>query len=109
MPLYEYQSDDGAIIEKIFSMKEEKPVLILENGKEYHRVWGNFSINDKGIKKPKYLGDLADKNTAEKIKRGEIKKKKKFKPWWRKKDKVDSSLMNMTAKQKINYIKTGKK
>ncbi len=61
--------------------------------------------------KPKTVDDLARKNTERMRKRGELPpSKKKETPFWREgKLKPDLSLAKMTAKQKSEYIRTGKK
>ena len=137
MPLYSYKNGDLEI-ELYQSMAEEKPAcLIRENDSDvktklvfldkqgletyeegdiglypagtYHRVY-SFAVNIDS-KQPKTVGDLAQKNTDEKIKRGELKpRKEKVRPWWRPKtDKVDTSLAKLSKKQRMNYIATGKK
>ena len=44
MPIYEYKSESGETIEKIMPMNDEHPTTIVENGMEYHRVFGNSEI-----------------------------------------------------------------
>lgn len=54
--------------------------------------------------KPKTLGSLAEKNTKEKIKSGELEPtKKKSKPFWRKSDKINYDIL----KNPDRYIKEG--
>lgn len=108
MPIYQYQSDDGDIIEIVMSMKEDKPEFLTKSDKTYKRLYSIPSITIDS-KKPKTIGALAEKNMEKKVKSGEIKKKEVDKPWWRTKDKVDTSLARMTKKQKDKYIRTGKK
>lgn len=55
------------------------------------------------LSKPKTIGTLGEKNYREAVKQGKIQPKKKFKPFWRKKDKIDFSIL----KNPNNYIQTG--
>jgi len=109
MPLYDYESDDGSIIEVFYHMKDDKPEQLERDGVLYKRVFMSPRVGVDS-KKPKTIGDLGRKNTERAIKEGTIDKPKaKEKPWWRKSKKVDTSLAKMTAKQKEKYIITGKK
>lgn len=138
MPLYSYKNGDLEI-EILQKMSEDHPhylvrisddspttnmIFVNDDGVEersvptevgiypkgtYHRVY-SFAVNIDS-KQPKTVGDLAQKNTDEKIKRGELKpRKEKVRPWWRPKtDKVDTGLAKLSKKQRMNYIATGKK
>lgn len=44
MPTYEYQSDDGAVIEEVMAMAASKPETIIRDGKTYRRVFGNVRM-----------------------------------------------------------------
>lgn len=101
MPTYEYQSDDGAILEIFKSIKEEIPQEIIEDGKLYKRVISLPTIIVDSSK-PKTIGMLAQKNTEKKIKKGELKETKK-------KKKIDLSLAKMSNAQKERYIWTGQR
>lgn len=109
MPIYEYQSDDGEIIEAIYSIKEDRPESVEKDGKVFKKI---FSLPTVIIdsKKPKTLGAQAQKNTERGLKEGRIKPKKaKEIPYWRKNKKIDLGLAKMNAKQKEKYIMTGNK
>lgn len=106
MPLYEFQSKDGDIIEKYFKVGK-CPKRIQHKKKKYDRIYSipNVSID---LQKPKTVGALAEKNARELEKRrGPMKQKEK--PWWRKGNKADTSLAKLTPKQKLRYIMEGKK
>lgn len=47
MPVYEYRSDDGAVVERVYTMREDKPESLVEGGVTYRRVFGNCRVNDR--------------------------------------------------------------
>ena len=106
MPIYEYQSDDGEIIEKIYRMKDPHPEEIVENDKVYKRVFSVPMMTVVDSKAPKTLGALAEKNTQKMIKEGKLAPPKKKKvPWWRQgQDKPNMKLANLSEKEKTRYI-----
>jgi hypothetical protein len=109
MPLHDYQSDDGKIIEKLFSIKDDIPPTIEVDGVVYRKI---FSVPTIIIdaNQPKTVGSLAAKNTEKMIKEGKIApKKEKKNPWWRpSKKKADLSLNRLSDEKKIKYIREGK-
>ncbi len=110
MPLHDYQSSDGKVLEKYFSIKDQIPQEIEENGVVYRKIFSVPAIIIDS-KQPKTIGGLADKNTAKMEKEGKIKRKPKSKPpWWRPgKAKPDLSLTRMSPAQQARYIREGKK
>lgn len=134
MPTYEYVNKNQGF--EIFrSMKEDIPSIIHITKKtttlyftdkpsiKYNHILEDlknikpgkycrkFSIPHMIVdnKKPKTIGALAAKNTERMVKEGKLPKKESKIPPWRKSKKIDKSLANMTAKQKRQYIMTGKK
>lgn len=108
--IFEYQHPDGKVILRNFNSKKRKriPDTITVKGIKCNRIWSAPMVMMEPSK-PKTMGTLAEKNTIQKIKSGEIKEKKKTKPWWRQTDKVDTSLHKLSASAKQKYIMTGKK
>jgi len=46
MPIYEYKNEKtGELIDRMFSMEEEIPEVIVEEGEVYNRVFGNASFH----------------------------------------------------------------
>jgi hypothetical protein len=109
MPLHDYQSDDGHIIEKLFSIKDDIPPTIEVDGVIYRKIFSVPTIIIDSTK-PKTVGALAAKNTEKMVSEGKLaKKKEKKNPWWRpNKKKADLSLNRMSEQQKIKYIREGK-
>lgn len=109
MPLYEFQSDNGKVVELFFKMGS-CPENIVDNGEAYHRIFSvpNIAVDST---KPKTIGDLGRKNYETAIKNGTIAPKpKKENPWWRKnKNKPDKDLGKLSSKQLERYILEGKK
>lgn len=110
MPLHDYQSSDGRMLEKHFSIKDEIPQEIEENGVIYRKIFSVPAIIIDS-KQPKTVGGLAAKNTERMEKEGKLKRKPKPKPpWWRpNKAKPDLSLTRMSPAQQARYIREGKK
>ncbi len=111
MPLFEYKSECGKLINVYYSVKKKgPPQKIKRSGVIYHRVWSvPFVGLDFG--KPKTVGDLAIKNTERMVANGDprvLPKSKQKRPFWRDSDKPMKELNKLTPKQKANYIKTGK-
>jgi hypothetical protein len=109
MPTYVYKdSVTGEIFEVFQSMKDEPLTINPATGNPCEKQITAPTIID-GLKTPKTLGALAEKNTAEKLKRGEITKRKEPpKPWWRKEEKP-LNTRGWSEKQKKKYIMEGKK
>ncbi len=109
--IYEILDDNGAptgeTFESFQSMKEEAYTLCPTTNRPIRRmIMVPRIIMDS--KKPKTIGDLADRNTEKMIKSGKIKKKEDETPFWRPGKKVNKKLAKLTQKQKMKYIKTGK-
>lgn len=49
MPVYEYQAPDGRRIERFFRMVDSRPEVIVEEGVEYRRIYGNCQINGNPV------------------------------------------------------------
>jgi hypothetical protein len=112
MPTYEYRGlETGNVYEFFHSMKSPALETHPDTGEPIQRLISlpRIAIDSK---KPKTIGSLAEKNTEMMLKRGDsrvAKKKNKRRPWWRAKDKVDTSLAKMSTRQKQKYILEGKK
>lgn len=108
MPIYEFQADDGSILE-IFRKMGKCPKKITRKGIIYNRIFSLPSVV-VDLNKPKTIGSLAAKNTERMIKNGDPRiKKKKPNPFWRK-DKDKPLDIKGWSKSKIKkYIETGKK
>lgn len=107
--IYEFKSKDGQIIEEFYKASGKVPKQIKRNGILYKRIISMPMMAIVGSKEAKTLGSLAEKNTEKMIKEGKIKPKEKKLPWWRTSKKVDTSLANMSKKQKERYIREGRK
>ena len=108
MPIYQYQSDAGDIVEIFRSMKGKIPEKITRKKIQYKRVWTTPSVIIDS-KNPKTIGGIAEANTKRMVKEGKIKAKPKpKKPWWRDSDKPNMNLANLSKKQRESYIRTGK-
>lgn len=59
----------------------------------------------KDLKNPNTVGMLAQKNTDRKVKEENLQIGKKKRPWWRKTDKLDFSILKNPKK----FIETGEK
>lgn len=55
MPIYEFRSDDGRVIERFFRMADEKPEVVVKDGVPFRRVWNNHRINDGSHKVYPYV------------------------------------------------------
>lgn len=106
MPIFEFQSKDGQIIEKYFKAGK-CPKSIQHKKVKYYRIYSIPAVMIDASK-PKTVGALADKNSREREKLYGSPKEPKL-PWWRKSKKIDRSLGRMTPKQKERYILEGKK
>lgn len=111
MPLYDYKyTDTGEVIELFHGMTGSLSTHP-DNGRAIERIYSvpNMSVDSKA---PKTVGELAAKNTAEMVKRGDkrIKKKKKApRPWWRPDKDKPLNTRGMSQKQIEQYIRTGEK
>lgn len=112
MPLYDYRySDTGEVVELFHSMKTGSLTHHPENGRAIERIYSvpAVAVDSNG---PKTVGELAEKNTREMIKRGSKKIKKKNpkkRPWWRPDKDKPINTSKMSKKQIDNYIMTGDK
>ena len=108
MPLYEYRGlTTGTVYNIVHSIHDD--ALKEYNNEPVQRLISrcNIIIDNN---KPKTIDELARKNTEEMKKRGDKRiKPKKKRPFWREKDKVDTSLAKMPAEQTRRYIMEGKK
>lgn len=110
MPIYEYKyTDTDEVIELFHSMKTGSLSVHPENGRAIERIYSmpGIAIDSK---QPKTVGELAEKNTREMVKRGSkrIKKKKpKPRPWWRADKDKPINTSKMSKKQIQHYIHTG--
>lgn len=111
MPTYIYQilNDDdtptGETVEIFHSMKD--PDVQVYNGKKVRKdIAANCSTIMLNTSGPSTLGMIAAKNTEKMVKEGQIKPTPK--PWWRS-ERKPLNIKKWSAKEKAEYIKTGKK
>ena len=108
MPLYDFASSDGNIVEKFFKMSEV-PQKFIENNIEYIRIYNSVPMAIIDLNKPKTIGSLADKNTREMVKRGDPRiKKSKPPPFWRKNRKKPLNISGWSKQKMKKYVETGK-
>ena len=117
MPLYEYGCDDCRFcFEARQSMSEDALTECPECGGHVRRFLFPPTVFDAT---PRTIGGVADRNSDKggrywlDAKRAEenaaFKRPEQVeRPWWRKEDKPNLKLADLTPKQKENYIVTGK-
>lgn len=109
MPLYEFKSKSGEVVEKFFKMGK-CPKFITRKKQRYNRIFSlpNMIIDSQT---PKTLGALAEANTLKREKMGLNKNKKKKKvpnPFWRPhRNKPNMELTKKTKAQLQRYMMTG--
>ena len=114
MPIYPFYCDKCGYSEELFlKMSDEKPTTCpkADCGGNYIRDYSGIgAVVDAS--QPKTIGDLANKNTEDAVKRGELPKSALEWDANRKKRKDAKErakkITNMTQQQKTDYIMTGK-
>lgn len=111
MPIYVYRytdTDEIETFEILQQMKDDPFITCPESGRPVERIIQSPSII-MDSNKPKTLGSLAQKNTEEAIKRGQMAAPKtQENPWWRPNKKKPVDMTGKSQKQVERYIREGK-